>query len=188
LAFGRRNAGKPERDGRGRASRRAGARRGGRRLIGGDSGHYEREELVEEVLLAPSERVVVDVLFEQPGELELGHKTPERAYPLATIVGDGSAERSFAERFARLRTNAEMAALREQIAPFLDAEPDKTLGFAAAVLGRTGDRFRRRRPRTDGRDCRHPARRHEPRPLDGALHIAEHYESGMMFAFDVENA
>ena len=36
------------------------------KLVGADAGHYEREELVEEVLLAPSERVVVDVLFPDP--------------------------------------------------------------------------------------------------------------------------
>ena len=32
------------------------------KLVGADSGHYEREEYVDEVLVAPSERVVVDVL------------------------------------------------------------------------------------------------------------------------------
>ena len=37
------------------------------KLVGADSGHYEQEELVDEVLLAPSERVVVDVLFDEPG-------------------------------------------------------------------------------------------------------------------------
>ncbi|HSC50703.1 MAG TPA: multicopper oxidase domain-containing protein, partial [Gaiellaceae bacterium] len=31
------------------------------KLVGADAGHYERAELVEEVLLAPSERAVVDV-------------------------------------------------------------------------------------------------------------------------------
>ena len=36
------------------------------KLVGGDSGRVEREELVESVVLAPSERVVVDALFEQP--------------------------------------------------------------------------------------------------------------------------
>ena len=38
------------------------------KLVGADSGHYEREEYVDEVLIAPSERVVVDVLFDQPGD------------------------------------------------------------------------------------------------------------------------
>ena len=34
------------------------------KLVGGDSGRVEREELVEDVILAPSERVVVDVQFD----------------------------------------------------------------------------------------------------------------------------
>ena len=37
------------------------------KLVGGDSGRFEREEFVETVLLAPSERVVADVLFDTPG-------------------------------------------------------------------------------------------------------------------------
>ena len=38
------------------------------------------------VLLAPSERVVVDVLVESPGELALEHHTPDRTYRLAAIT------------------------------------------------------------------------------------------------------
>src|SRR5215210_4801007 len=55
------------------------------KLAGGDSGRYEREKLVDSVILAPSERVVVEVLFEQPGQLTLEHRTPQRTYSLATI-------------------------------------------------------------------------------------------------------
>ena len=59
------------------------------KLDGGDSGRVEQEDFIEAALLAPSERVVVDVLFVEPGELTLLHRTPERDYPLATIqVGD----------------------------------------------------------------------------------------------------
>ena len=56
------------------------------KLIGGDSGRMEHEEFVSEVLLAPSERAVVDVLIEQPGQLTLEHHTPNRTYPLASIT------------------------------------------------------------------------------------------------------
>jgi FtsP/CotA-like multicopper oxidase with cupredoxin domain len=45
------------------------------KLVGGDSGRVEHEELVEAVLLAPSERAVVDIPLEQPGELVLEHHT-----------------------------------------------------------------------------------------------------------------
>ena len=37
------------------------------KLVGGDSGHVEHEQFVDDVILAPSERVVVDVLFDRPG-------------------------------------------------------------------------------------------------------------------------
>jgi FtsP/CotA-like multicopper oxidase with cupredoxin domain len=104
------------------------------KLVGADSGHYEREELIEEALLAPSERVVVDVLFEEPGELALEHRTPEKTYRLAAIhVKDEPAEPELSEHFDRMRTNAEVEALRDRIAPFFEAPPDKTISFIAEM-------------------------------------------------------
>ena len=104
------------------------------KLVGGDSGHVEHEQFVEEVVIAPSERVVVDVLFDNPGELTLEHRTPERVYRLAAIhVGDDPVEESFAAEFETLRTNPDMVAERERIAPYLEAEPDKTVGFIAEM-------------------------------------------------------
>jgi FtsP/CotA-like multicopper oxidase with cupredoxin domain len=104
------------------------------KLVGGDSGHVEREELVEDVVLAPSERVVVDVLFQTPGELVLEHRTPGRVYQLATIaVIEQRAEPALAEEFEVLRTNRDMEAERERIARFFDAEPDKVLAFIAEM-------------------------------------------------------
>ncbi|HXV57165.1 MAG TPA: multicopper oxidase domain-containing protein [Gaiellaceae bacterium] len=104
------------------------------KLVGADSGHYEREELVEEILLAPSERVVVDVLFDQPGELALEHRTPERTYRLATVaVADGPADPASAERFHALRTNPDMREARELATAALEAPPDKTLAFVAEL-------------------------------------------------------
>src|ERR671934_45480 len=86
------------------------------KLVGADAGHYEHEEFVDEVLLAPSERVVVDVLFGEPGEVALQHRTPERAYRLAAItVTDEPASPALAEQFEALRTNRDMAAERERI-------------------------------------------------------------------------
>jgi FtsP/CotA-like multicopper oxidase with cupredoxin domain len=104
------------------------------KLVGADAGHYERDELVDEVLLAPSERVVVDVHFPDAGELELQHRTPERTYRLAAVgVGDEPAEPSFGDVFADRRTNRDMAQHRERIEPFLEAPPDKTLSFVAEM-------------------------------------------------------
>src|SRR4051794_21747124 len=104
------------------------------KLVGGDSGRCEREEFVDEVLLAPSERAVVDVLFDRPGRVVLEHHHPKRCYPLAAItVDEKQATPSFAEQFEVRRHNADLAAERERIARFLTAEPDKTLAFVAEM-------------------------------------------------------
>jgi FtsP/CotA-like multicopper oxidase with cupredoxin domain len=104
------------------------------KLVGADSGHYEREEFVEEVLIAPSERVVVDVLFSTQGRLMLEHKTPDRSYRLASItVRDDSAQPPLTSEFERLRTNADIVTERERVERDLAAEPDKTLAFVAEM-------------------------------------------------------
>jgi FtsP/CotA-like multicopper oxidase with cupredoxin domain len=104
------------------------------KLVGADSGHYEREELVDEILLAPSERAVVDVHFAEPGALTLEHRTPDRSYRLAGIaVTEERAEPDLSDQFERLRTNADMSAEREGAAPYLAVPPDKILAFVAEM-------------------------------------------------------
>ena len=104
------------------------------KLVGADAGHYEHEKFVDEVLLAPSERVVVDVLFPDVADLELQHRTPEHTYRLASITVTGEeAKHSFADEFARLRSNRDMTEMRERIASFFKAPADKTLSFVAEM-------------------------------------------------------
>ena len=104
------------------------------KLVGGDSGRVEHEEFVDDVILAPSERVVVDVLFETPGQLTLEHRTPDRTYKLADItVSDEQATPSLAAAFSELRFAPELAAERERLVPLVDAPPDRTLAFVAEM-------------------------------------------------------
>ena len=103
--------------------------------VGGDSGRYERETFIEDVLLAPSERAVVDVLFDAPGEVRLEHRTPDRVYDLGafsvvpTRNGRGGAARSF----ATLRTDPELTEERRRIEHDLDRPPDKILAFLSKM-------------------------------------------------------
>src|SRR6478752_5291553 len=46
------------------------------KLVGGDSGRYEHEQFVDSVILAPSERAILDVQFTQPRAATLEHHTP----------------------------------------------------------------------------------------------------------------
>jgi FtsP/CotA-like multicopper oxidase with cupredoxin domain len=104
------------------------------KLVGGDSGRCEREQFVGEVVLAPSERAVVDVIFKEPGRLTLEHQTPERSYALAAItVTNEPAVPSLTEPFEMLRNYPELTAERQRLAPYLDATPDKLLAFVAEM-------------------------------------------------------
>jgi FtsP/CotA-like multicopper oxidase with cupredoxin domain len=105
------------------------------KLVGGDSGRVEHQEFVESIVLAPSERAVVDVLVQQPGKLALEHHTPERTYRLARIQArdDRRAPSPTAQAFEVLRTAPELEADRQQLDHWLAAPPDKVLALVAQM-------------------------------------------------------
>jgi FtsP/CotA-like multicopper oxidase with cupredoxin domain len=104
------------------------------KLIGGDSGRVEHEQFVSDIVLAPSERAVVDVLLDRPGHLTLEHHTPNRTYPLASItVTEASAEPPLTDQFDQLRSAPELAAERRQLDSWLAAAPDKILALVAEM-------------------------------------------------------
>src|SRR5829696_6410030 len=104
------------------------------KLIGGDSGRYEREELVDSILLSPSERAIVDVLFDQSATGVLEHRTPHDLSRLATFaVVDAAASPSFADTYRRLRTDPELEAERVALSAHRDRAPDKTLQFVGEM-------------------------------------------------------
>jgi FtsP/CotA-like multicopper oxidase with cupredoxin domain len=104
------------------------------KLVGGDSGRYELEAIVEDVLLAPSERAIIDVHFPDPGSFHLTHSTPEQCYILGAItVSDGTGDRTSAETFAELRVSSELRAERSRIEVHRHRPPDKTLAFESLM-------------------------------------------------------
>jgi FtsP/CotA-like multicopper oxidase with cupredoxin domain len=106
------------------------------KLVGSDSGRYERETFVDEVLLSPSERAVVDVLFERPGQVALEHRTPHHTYVLGSVIVDRQpAEPSYAEAFAALRTSDELEVERARLTGDLERPADKTLALVGDMAG-----------------------------------------------------
>jgi FtsP/CotA-like multicopper oxidase with cupredoxin domain len=99
------------------------------KLVGGDSGRYERETFIDEVLLAPSERAVIDVLFEAPGQVFLEHRTPDHVYDLGAFTVTEGAPGAAAGSFEALRTDPELTAEHHSIGPDLERPPDKVLAF-----------------------------------------------------------
>ncbi|HEX2272547.1 MAG TPA: multicopper oxidase family protein [Acidimicrobiales bacterium] len=110
------------------------------KLVGGDSGRYERETFADEVLLAPSERAVVDVLFATAGEVHLEHRPPGGdVYTLGTFSVEGTAAGDAARAFDTLRTDAALTAEHEALAHHLERPPDKVLAFSSLMPLLYGD-------------------------------------------------
>ncbi|MDQ3986357.1 MAG: multicopper oxidase family protein [Actinomycetota bacterium] len=104
------------------------------KLVGSDGGRYENERWVNDVVIAPSERVVVHALFDRPGGFRLEHRTAGRTYPLMSVnVLSEEVEFSSVRDFESLRTNPEMVGERERVAPYLAATPEKTLALIAEM-------------------------------------------------------
>jgi hypothetical protein len=116
------------------------ALRGARmKLVGADSGRYEHETFVEEVMLAPSERAVLDVLFNAPGEVRLEHRTPDRVYDLGRFSVTGSSVSDTNASFELLRDDPLLAAERESMGRDVEREPDKVLAFFSRMPLLYGD-------------------------------------------------
>lgn len=107
------------------------------KLVGADVGKYEREEWVEEVLLGPGERRVVEVLFEKPGMYQVLHKTPGKQYVLGTVsVTSEMADLLLAGTFSSVRTNEAVMTDAEILKRFIDAPVAKSLRLTLDMNGR----------------------------------------------------
>jgi len=106
------------------------------KLVGGDSGRYERETFVDAVTLAPSERAIVDVLFEKAGRFSIENRNPTQTQPLGTvIVAQDASSPSYAKAFSILRTNADVSASIEPFRASFDKTPDHTLVLDMTMMG-----------------------------------------------------
>ena len=103
------------------------------KLVGGDSGRYERETFVDAVLLAPSERAVVDVLFDTPGDVRLEHRTPDHVYDLGGFSVSAGEAGHAARSFEVLRVDPQLTAEHQAIGHDVERAPDKVLAFISSM-------------------------------------------------------
>lgn len=106
------------------------------KLVGGDSGLYEHDKWSDAVMINPSERAIVEVLFDKEGEYTLQNKTPDITYILGRIVVSNEQALSLgAKSFAVLRAHPEVT---ESINPFRTSftkTPDKGIKLSVDMMG-----------------------------------------------------
>lgn len=106
------------------------------KLVGVDGGAYEKDEWKDSVVVGPSERAVVEALFDASGEFILQNRTPDRTYALGTVkVGTESVGTSYASAFAQLSAHAEIIRSIDPFRPLLDKTPDKRITLSISMMG-----------------------------------------------------
>jgi FtsP/CotA-like multicopper oxidase with cupredoxin domain len=109
------------------------------KLVGGDSGAYEKASFVNSVLLAPSERAIVDVYFPNTGTYDLQNKTPNTTYTLgAVVVSNEKADTSYAQVFNQLETNQDTITSIDPFRKYFTQSPDKRLKLSIDMMGMGG--------------------------------------------------
>jgi len=114
------------------------------KLIGSDGGLYEKEEMIDELIISPSERYVVDVLFEASGKqriLNRGLGEP-RELGTVTVAKKEAAQKGFAADFYILHDRVDAVPAPSFLAPYLAKEPDEVLRVSFSGMNHgnvTGD-------------------------------------------------
>jgi FtsP/CotA-like multicopper oxidase with cupredoxin domain len=100
------------------------------KLIGSDGGTYEQENFVDSVVISPSERATVDVLFASDGTYALQHITPLKTYTLGKISVSGDlASPSYTISFNTERQNTLAKADIDPLRSILNKPFDKSLSI-----------------------------------------------------------
>ncbi len=113
------------------------------KLVGADSGAFEKASFVDNVILGPSERAIVDVFLPNAGIYEMQNKTPDRTYVLGSIiVGNERVGVSYNQEFSVLQSNQETTGSIDPFRLIFDLEPTKrialTLDMAGGMMGMGG--------------------------------------------------
>lgn len=106
------------------------------KLVGGDSGAYEKDQWVDSVTLGPSERAVIEVLFDTSGTFAIQNKTPNKTYTLGQIqVSSDAVAMSYASAFDEKKTHTETVDSIEPFRQYFDIAPSKRLTLTIDMGG-----------------------------------------------------
>ncbi len=108
----------------------------GMKLIVGDSGLYERDTWSDEVMINPSERAIIEVLFDTPYDSVSGVTDRETTYNLGKIiVSSGQVVPGVARSFAVLQAHPEVIKSIDSFRASLTKKADKRIKLSVDMMG-----------------------------------------------------
>ena len=116
------------------------------KIVASDVSRYEREQFVGSVVIAPAERYIVDVLFDESREYQITNSIQEIdhykgifvpvSHPLGTVaVSNHTSTPSFVADFPVLRTNTDIVKDIDRFRKHFNREPDHRLRLTLKVHG-----------------------------------------------------
>ncbi|MEZ4194945.1 MAG: multicopper oxidase family protein [Candidatus Paceibacterota bacterium] len=101
------------------------------KLVGGDVGRIEKEEIIEHQTIGTAERYVIELYYDTPGTYAIDH----RGETIGTVTVEASGTNKKAE-FMTLRSNvADYTDIRSDVASLLSKTPDKNLRLDIEMKG-----------------------------------------------------
>lgn len=106
------------------------------KLVGADGGAYEKESWIDSVILGPSERAIIEVLFDKSGTYSIENQTPAKTYGLGkVVVSDESIVQSYVADFTTLRSHQETIVSIDPLRSTFNKTPDKRLSLTVDTMG-----------------------------------------------------
>jgi suppressor of ftsI len=98
------------------------------KLVGSDVSSYEHEEFADDITIAPAERYVVEVLFDEEGTYTIIHETDDGVYELGTVtVSEEETDIDHSADFYSLNENEYVQADIAVYESYFDKAVDETL-------------------------------------------------------------
>lgn len=109
------------------------------KLVGADNGLYEHDTWMDDILLGPSERAIVELSFSEAGYYPLNHETPDKIYTLGRIiVTNDPIENDYTEDFNTLKTHQNTVDSIDPFRPYFTKAIDKNLSIDIQMKGSNG--------------------------------------------------
>ncbi|NVP17991.1 multicopper oxidase family protein [Candidatus Gracilibacteria bacterium] len=109
------------------------------KLIGSDIGKYEEESFIDNLIISPGERYIVDLYSPKSGIFEILNSTPDEDITLGKInVSSEKVEISFKDKFETLNINEVVKKDIENYRQYFSKEVDKNLALELGNVGKKG--------------------------------------------------
>ena len=106
------------------------------KVVGADVGQFEKEFFADDFLISPSERIIVEVYFENSGIYELTHTMPDGQVTLMRFeVGEDSVSESYENDFFTRYINENVIDTFASFRDYLDRKPDKRMLLTVELEG-----------------------------------------------------